>query len=566
MIAAIYARKSTDQNGVADAERSVTRQIDHATQYAVGKGWTVAEAHIYQDDGVSGAEFKTRPGFVRLMNALKPKPPFQVLIMSEESRLGREAIETAYALKQLITAGVRVFFYLEDRERTLDGPMDKVMLSLTTFADELEREKARQRTYDAMVRKAKAGHVTGGRVFGYDNVPVYGETDAKGRKKRLHVERQINEAEAAVVVEIFEHCAKGWGMRRIAKHLNDHDAVAPRSQQGRPRAWAPSSVREVLYRDLYRGEIVWNKSRKRNTWGQTQQHARDEAEWVRVPAPQLRIVDEKLWGDVHRRLGHARDHYLRGTKGQLWGRPASGIESKYFLPGLARCGECGGSLYVKSRSHGRKRAYYYGCTSYHLRGRKVCTNNLEISMEVTDRAVLAAFERDVLRPEVVKEAVSRAVTALLPTEQTAVRKETLEAELRGVETELTRMTAAIAAGGELDPLVIGIKERVARRDDLQKQLAAVKQESTLRESDVPRLTAELEAKLGDWRGLLTRRIPQARQIVKTLLVGHLTFTPTADRGWEFTGQGSFSKFLPVQIWWRPQRDSNPCFSLERATS
>ena len=40
----------------------------------------------------------------------------------EESRLGREAIETACALKQLVTAGVRVFFYLEDRERTLDKP------------------------------------------------------------------------------------------------------------------------------------------------------------------------------------------------------------------------------------------------------------------------------------------------------------------------------------------------------------------------------------------------------------------------------------------------------------
>jgi hypothetical protein len=38
--------------------------------------------------------------------------------MSEENRLGREAIETAYALKQLVTAGVGVFFYLEDRERT----------------------------------------------------------------------------------------------------------------------------------------------------------------------------------------------------------------------------------------------------------------------------------------------------------------------------------------------------------------------------------------------------------------------------------------------------------------
>ena len=40
---------------------------------------------------------------------------------------------------------------LEDRERTLDSLMDKVILSLTAFADELEREKARQRTYDAMV-------------------------------------------------------------------------------------------------------------------------------------------------------------------------------------------------------------------------------------------------------------------------------------------------------------------------------------------------------------------------------------------------------------------------------
>ena len=40
------------------------------------------------------------------------------------------------------------------------------MLSLTAFADELEREKARQRTYDAMQRKAKAGHVTGGGCLG----------------------------------------------------------------------------------------------------------------------------------------------------------------------------------------------------------------------------------------------------------------------------------------------------------------------------------------------------------------------------------------------------------------
>jgi DNA invertase Pin-like site-specific DNA recombinase len=142
MIAAIYARKSRDQGGISDDQKSVARQVDHAREYAQRKGWVVDDAHIYVDDGISGAEFANRPGYLRLLNAQKPRPTFQALIMSEESRLGREAIETAYALKQFVTGGVRVFFYLEDRERTLDSPTDKIMLSLTAFADELEREKA----------------------------------------------------------------------------------------------------------------------------------------------------------------------------------------------------------------------------------------------------------------------------------------------------------------------------------------------------------------------------------------------------------------------------------------
>ena len=110
----------------------MTRQIEHARAYAATKGWTVAEPHVYVDDGISGAEFAKRPGLVRLINALTPRPPFQVLVMSEESRLGREQIETACLLKQLITAGVRVVYHLEDRERTLASPTEKLLLSVST--------------------------------------------------------------------------------------------------------------------------------------------------------------------------------------------------------------------------------------------------------------------------------------------------------------------------------------------------------------------------------------------------------------------------------------------------
>jgi DNA invertase Pin-like site-specific DNA recombinase len=57
--------------------------VEHARQYAERKGWTIDEACVFVDDGISGAEFANRPGFLRLMNAVKPRTPFQVLVMSE---------------------------------------------------------------------------------------------------------------------------------------------------------------------------------------------------------------------------------------------------------------------------------------------------------------------------------------------------------------------------------------------------------------------------------------------------------------------------------------------------
>ncbi len=102
-----------------------------------------------------------------------------------------------------------------------------------------------------MQRKAKAGHVTGGRVFGYDHVEVLGPDG-----QRSHVERRINDGEAAVVRRIFEMCAGGTGLSRITKTLNAESAPSPRAQLGRPQACAASSVREVLLRPLYRDEIA----------------------------------------------------------------------------------------------------------------------------------------------------------------------------------------------------------------------------------------------------------------------------------------------------------------------
>jgi site-specific DNA recombinase len=172
-----------------------------------------------------------------------------------------------------------------------------------TFAADLEREKARQRTYDAMLRKARAGHVTGGRVFGYENLRV----DTGG------VRRVINDTEAAIVRRIFELTASGYGLTAVAKLLNLEAAPSPRAQQGRSNEWIASSVREALHRPLYRGEIVWNRSRERDRWGVKQQKGRPEQEWIRLSAPDLAIVTDAQWSAAQQQMVQHRQRYASAS-------------------------------------------------------------------------------------------------------------------------------------------------------------------------------------------------------------------------------------------------------------
>jgi hypothetical protein len=283
--------------------------------------------------------------------------------------------------------------------------------------------------------------------------------------------RYVNDAEAAVVRKIFEFAAAGFGKKGIAKTLNEERALCPRSQQGRPASWSPSSVFEVLARPLYRGEIAW-------------------------------------------------------------GRPI-GRKPKYLLSEFGKCSARGGSLYVRSRDHGAHRAFFYGCSSYHLRGRTVCGNCAEMGMETADRAVLATLRDDLLQPAVVRGAIARAIEYLQPSTDSGER-ERLQGDAEGLDRELARLTGAIAAGGELPALLSAIQER------------------------------ELLGDLEDWRGLLADDDAAARPLLQRLLGGRLVFRllePGIHAPCEFRGMASIGGLLigvvGVQNEWRPQRGRYP---------
>jgi len=523
MTAAIYARKSTEQSGVIDEERSVSRQVQQARAYAARKGWTVDEAFVFVDDGISGAEFVKRPGLARLMNALRPRPPFQVLIMSEGSRLGREQIQTAFLLQQIVDAGVRVFYYLEDRESTINTSMDKVLLSLSAFAAETEREKASQRTYDALLHKAKAGHVTGGRVYGYDNVAIPSPDG-----KRAYVNRQINPMQAPVLRRIFEMYADGAGMYTIAAALNSEGVPPPRG-----RGWAASGIREILHRDLYQGVIVWNRSQKVMRGGTRRQRRRPDSDWVRIDAPELRIVSPELWQRVQARLGRTKALYPRHGDGRLQGQPAHPDESKYLLTGFAKCAVCGGAMGTITRLHGtapkRTPVHFYGCTIRYRRGPAVCSNDLILRQSIVDEAIIQALY-ELLDPAILADAIGSAVEQRRAELPTIDRRPDIERELRVAQERIDRALDAILDGGPREELNARIEAEKIHRAALMGELASLKQQAAISNLDRTKLRQTLEEQLPELEKKLKDRTPQARQILRALLADKIEMQPVVEDG------------------------------------
>ena len=132
--------------------------------------------------------------------------------------------------------------------------------------------------------------------------------------------------------------AEGWGVKRIAATLNNEGARAPMPRRtGRPRGWAPSSVREVLHRDLYRGVVVWNRTARVVLQGARAQRERPASDAVTVSVPELAIVD----GPVG--LAFDTDGSLWATAGALSHGPWLYMENqpRRFGPALDRSAQRG---------------------------------------------------------------------------------------------------------------------------------------------------------------------------------------------------------------------------------
>ncbi len=548
MRTSIYARKSNDERDKADEDKSVERQVAHAQDYIRRKGWQPAEQeNIFVDDAISGAEFKSRPALLRMLNRLRE---FDVIVASEQSRFGREMQQTGAVFARIVGRGVRIFFYLSDAELKYETAIDKFMAAAISFGNEMERELAGQRARDAALKRATEGRNFGGRAFGYFNfwrLPDGTEqraTPGEPKPPKTQTIYRINADEARVVRAIYAMYSDGHGQKSIAFTLNGapgqapllrryFDGVRPMPPRGNAATWSPNTVHDILRNSRYLGFIPFGATRKRLDLVEgTTRRVRSEEQLF--PAPELRIVPEPLAEAVRKRVEQMRGVYLRSTGGQLHGRPESGRASRYLLPGLVRCQGCGSSMVVSSygsgSGHGRRQVRCYMCNFRSNRGPTACSNAMRPRLEDLDGAVLTAIEERVLTPQVVRAAAQRAVEMIR--ERSASQPDTgerLERDLSRAERERDNLVGALAAGrSKPDAVLMAIAEREKRIDALHRDLAQLEAPAMLDQLSDKRLERQLVERAAHWREALAGDPALARQALRALMAGPIWFVPQAD--------------------------------------
>ena len=249
------------------------------------------------------------------------------------------------------------------------------------------------------------------------------------------------------------------------------------------------------------------------------------------------------------------------------GRPQ--VDSKYLLPGLARCAVCNGGLFVRTGNTGsgdrRRRAFAYACTSHHTRGRSVCANRVQMPMTLVDEAVLTKLRDEVVTPDLVDDVVARVRELLEEDRRPSTLRDRLVDELAGVNRRLENLVEAIALGGQLPALVTRVQEVEARRQELAERLRMIGEGPMVPRVDWRATERQARQLLVDWRGVLSRHPQEARPLLRELLAGEpLRFTPIDEstrRGYRFEGSAVIGGLLEGVVVtngnWRPHRDSHP---------
>jgi site-specific DNA recombinase len=438
--AAIYARYSSENQ----SETSIEDQVRNNRRLCEEKGWHVAE--VYWDRAMSGAS-TLRPGYQKLLADARADK-FDVVVAEGLDRLSRDQVTTATLFQQLSFIGIMIF-------TRADGEVNELHVGLKGTMNALFLKDLALKTHRGIEGRVRQGKSGGGKAFGYR---VVQQRAADGTA--IRGDREIVEAEAAIVQRIFAEFAAGKSPRAIARDLNRENIKGP---SGKP--WRDTTIRGhatrrtgILRNDLYAGRLLWNKQsyRRNPDTGKRVARPREDREHIATEVPELRIVDQAMWDAVQARLNAIRASpcSTKQRKSEFWKRR----RPKHLLTGLVHCGECGGLMAAIGKD-------YLACTA--ARSGAGCSNRTSIRRSRIEEVVLEGLKKQLMEPELVEEFI-RAFHEEINLQNSAQELRAVEhqAELARVTKKLKGLYDAIADGLRTP----GLKDQLLRLEAHQAEL------------------------------------------------------------------------------------------------
>jgi site-specific DNA recombinase len=387
---AIYTRYSSD----LQRESSIEDRIRRCREYAVRQGWTVVEEFVVADKAISAASVAGRDGLQGLVSEAKRKDrPFDCLLVDDTSRLARDlsdALRTVKVLEFYHTSVVSVSQGIDSAQGNA-----RPLLAMHGIMDEQYLVDLAKKVHRGQEGRALHGYTTGGRLFGYTNVPIEDPTrkGKYGRPAVLGVRLEVNPQQAKVVNQIFTMYAEGIGQATIAIKLNETGVSGPYGP------WSKYTIHEMLRNERYHGVNVWGRTKKQKNpeTGRKVSRRTHQSEWRRVEAPELRVVPEELWQAVAARCKRTEENSERIGGGMHRGR-------SYMFSGALVCGVCGGNMVICAG--GGKRGYVkYGCHQHKHNGQ--CGNKMMIRQDRLEEQLLDTIEQRLLSTPIIEGLVKR---------------------------------------------------------------------------------------------------------------------------------------------------------------
>jgi DNA invertase Pin-like site-specific DNA recombinase len=511
MRCAIYARYSSDQQ----RPESLADQIRHCRQEATRHPeWVVLDRHIYTDQALSGASVEGREGLQRLVQAALRRPQlFDLILVDDTSRLARDVVDSVRHFRELRAHGVDLYFVNQGLHSARDNA--EFLLAIYGAMDSEYIRELGRKTHRGLEGQARKGWSAGGIAYGYQRQPVYDatQTDRDGQPKRVGVRWILDPDEADIVRRIFRWYADGVGMGAIAARLNARAVPSPRQAKGhRARhdgvgaGWDLSAVRVILINELYRGRLIWNRSHWTRLPGtrRRRRQVRPASEWVVVDHPDLRIIDEPLWDQAQRRRAAIRRHYAYPSQ---FGQSRTEYGS-HLLSGRLMCGECGGSLTIRTSKPSR-----YGCTRHWRRGSAACSNNVLVRRDLAEQKIAELLQAKLYTPDGVQrlvEAVNARLSAARPAN--ATQREQLTRQLAEARRRLEGLRRFVEQGDTSTKVRTWLAAAEADEQRLEQELERLGGQD--RQPPIQVHPGRVQRYLHDLRGTLLKAEARARQLLQ----------------------------------------------------